>query len=139
MSALGLTLFYPNLHDTGALLTAIRLTFGTAMVASIVVAYTAIRRRDIARHRAWMIRAYALALGVSTQIFTLGFGQAIVGDTELSTALLIGAGWVINLAIAEWAIRRRFRRPPATPADQRHAAGRRAVMARSPGPILATL
>jgi len=113
LSALWLTLFYPNLHDTSALLTAIRLTFGTAMVASIVVAYTAIRRREIARHRAWMIRTYALALGVSTQIFTLGFGQAIFGDTELSTALLIGAGWVINLAIAEWAIRRRFRRPPA--------------------------
>lgn len=108
MSALWLTLFYPNLHDTGALLTAIRLTFGTAMAASIAVAYTAIRRRKIARHRAWMIRAYALALGVSTQIFTLGFGQAIFGDTELSTALLIGAGWVINLAVAEWVIRRRF-------------------------------
>jgi uncharacterized membrane protein YozB (DUF420 family) len=111
-SALWVTLFYPNLYDTGALLTAIRVTFGTAMVASIVIAYAAIKRRDIARHRAWMIRAYALALGVSTQIFTLGFGQAIFGDTELSTALLIAAGWVINLAIAEWVIRRRFRRAP---------------------------
>ena len=99
-----MTLFYPNLNDTGALLTAIRVAFGTAMVASILIAYAAIKRRDIDRHRAWMIRAYALALGVSTQIFTLGFGQAIVGDTELSTALLIAAGWVINLAIAEWAI-----------------------------------
>lgn len=113
VSALWLTLFYPNLHDTGALLTAVRLTFASAMVASIVVAFIAIRHREIARHRAWMIRAYALALGVSTQIFTLGFGQAIFGDTELSTALLIGAGWVINLAIAEWVIRRRFRRPPS--------------------------
>jgi hypothetical protein len=134
-----LTAFYPNLNDTGALLTAIRLTFGTAMVAIIVVAYTSIKRRDIARHRAWMIRAYALALGVSTQIFTLGFGQAIVGVTKLSTALLVGAGWVINLAIAEWAIRRRFRRPPGRRAgaegangatgrgDHRHAAGQRAV------------
>ena len=112
-SALWLTLFYPNLYDTGALLTAIRLTFGTAMVASIVVAYSAIKRRNIARHRAWMIRAYALALGVSTQIFTLGFGQAIVGDTRTSTALLVGAGWVINLAIAEWVIRRRFNRRPS--------------------------
>jgi uncharacterized membrane protein len=112
LSALWLTLFYPNLYDTGALLTAIRVTFGTAMVASIVIAYAAIKRRDIARHRAWMIRAYALALGVATQIFTLGFGQAIFGDTELSTALLIGAGWVINLAIAEWVIRRPFGRAP---------------------------
>ena len=30
--------FYPNLNDTGALLTAIRLAFGTAMVASILIA-----------------------------------------------------------------------------------------------------
>jgi uncharacterized membrane protein YozB (DUF420 family) len=111
-SALWVTLFYPNLNDTGALLTAIRVAFGTAMVASIVIAYAAIKRRDIARHRSWMIRAYALALGVSTQIFTLGFGQAIVGDTKLSTALLVGAGWVINLAIAEWVVRRQFRRAP---------------------------
>ena len=136
MSALWLTLFYPNLHDTGALLTAIRLTFGTAMIASIVIAFTAIKRREIARHRAWMIRAYALALGVSTQIFTLGFGQAIFGDTELSTALLIGAGWVINLAIAEWAIRRRFRRPPArgarrVPAQKERQAGSAAVTSTS--------
>jgi len=110
---LWVTLFYPNLYDTGAVLTAIRVAFGTAMAASIVIAYAAIKQHHIARHRAWMIRAYALALGVSTQIFTLGFGQAIFGDTELSTALLIAAGWIINLAIAEWAIRRRFRRASA--------------------------
>jgi hypothetical protein len=30
-----------------------------------------------------------------------------------STALLTGAVWVINLAIAEWVIRRRFRRRPS--------------------------
>jgi hypothetical protein len=32
--------------------------------------------------------------------------------SELSRALLMGAGWVINLAVAEWAIRKR----PACPA-----------------------
>jgi Predicted membrane protein (DUF2306) len=86
-SALWLTAFYPNLNATGALLTAIRLTFGTAMVASIVVAYTSIKRRDIARHRAWMIRAYALALGVSTQIFTLGPRNRETGELRCSVSL----------------------------------------------------
>jgi uncharacterized membrane protein len=112
-SAIWLTLFYPHLHDSGPLLSIFRLIFASALAASIIVAFTAIRRRDIARHREWMIRAYALGLGAATQIFTLGFGQAIFGDSVTSTALLTGAAWVINLAIAEWVIRRRFRRRPA--------------------------
>ena len=39
--------------------------------------------------------------------------------SELSNALLMGAGWVINLAVAEWAIRRHRHpvRPPVL-ADQ---------------------
>jgi hypothetical protein len=113
LSGLWLTLFYPRLHHSGALLAAIRLTFGSAMLASLVIAFVAIRRRDVLRHRKWMIRAYALGLGVATQIFTLGFGEPVFGGGELSTALLIALGWVINLAVAEWAIRRRFRQPPA--------------------------
>jgi uncharacterized membrane protein len=113
LSGLWLTLFYPRLHHHGTLLAAIRVTFGSAMVASLVIAFVAIRRRDILRHRKWMIRAYALGLGVATQIFTLGFGEPLFGTGETSTALLIALGWVINLAVAEWAIRRRFRRPPA--------------------------
>jgi uncharacterized membrane protein len=117
LSGLWLTLFYPRLNDTGALLAVIRVTFGSAMVAALVIAFVAVRRRDIVRHREWMIRAYALGLGVATQIFTLGFGEAIFGSGEVSTALLVGLGWVINLAVAEWVIRRRFKRPSrATPA-----------------------
>jgi uncharacterized membrane protein len=106
MSGLWLTLFYPNLRDSGALLFAFRVTFSTAMAASILISFTAIRRRDVPRHRTWMIRAYALGLGASTQIFTLGFGGAAFGMGEVTTALLTGAGWVINLGVAEWVIRR---------------------------------
>ena len=54
-----------------------------------------------------MIRAYAIGLGAGNQVFTLGFGEAVFGTSELSTALLNGAGWVVNLAVAEWVIRRR--------------------------------
>ena len=54
-----------------------------------------------------MMRAYALALGVGTQAFTLGFGEPVFGTGELSTALLMGAGWGINAAVAEWVIRKR--------------------------------
>ncbi len=115
LSALWLTLFSHRPEGPGALLALFRLLFGSAMVLSIVLGVTAIRRRDVPRHRAWMIRAYAIALAAGTQVFTLGIGEAVFGRTGLSTSLLTGAGWVINLAVAEWVIRRRpgARRVPA--------------------------
>jgi uncharacterized membrane protein len=109
-SALCLTLFYPRQPGTGALALLFRLAFGSGMAASIILGFTAIRRRDIARHRAWMTRAYALALGAGTQVFTQGIGHAVFGTSELTTDLCLGAGWAINLAIAEYAIRRPARR-----------------------------
>jgi len=50
------------------------------VVASIVLGFAAMRRREIARHRAWMIRAYAIALAAGTQAFAVGVGGALVGD-----------------------------------------------------------
>ncbi len=76
------------------------------MAASIVLGFTAIRRGDIARHRAWMTRAYALALGAGTQVFTLGVGNALLGTSKLHYDLMLGAGWGINLGVAEYVIRR---------------------------------
>lgn len=96
--------------DSGELLFAFRLVAGLGTVLFIVLAFTAIRRRDITHHRAWMIRAYAIGLGAGTQVFTLGFGGALFGRTELSVALLNGAGWAINLAVAEFVIHTRSRR-----------------------------
>ncbi len=92
------------------LLFLLRLLAGTGMAVSIVLGFAAIRRRDVARHRAWMIRAVAIGLGAGTQVFTLGFGEVILGETELSVALLNGAGWASNLAVAELIIRRPWRR-----------------------------
>ena len=77
-----------------------------AAVGVVVLGFAAARRRDIAAHRAWMVRAYAIGLGAGTQAFTEGFGGAIFGTGVLATDLAKGAGWVVNLAIAEWALRR---------------------------------
>jgi uncharacterized membrane protein len=104
-SGLWMTLFYPGAPG-GDLLWAIRLLAGSAVAASLVLGFTALRHRDIAAHRAWMIRAYALAVGAGTQVFTQGAGEALFGKSDLSTALSIGAGWVINAAVAEVIIRR---------------------------------
>ncbi|HEX8231112.1 MAG TPA: DUF2306 domain-containing protein [Chloroflexia bacterium] len=110
LSALWMTLFYPRPADTGELLYALRLLFGSGMIVSIVLGFVAIRRRDVIRHRAWMMRGYAIGLGAGTQVLTLAAGELIASPpSELSRALLMGAGWVINLAVAEWAIRRHLR------------------------------
>jgi uncharacterized membrane protein len=104
-SALWMTLFYPGAPG-GDVLWAARLLFGSSMAASIVLGFTAIRRRDIAAHRAWMIRAYALGLGAGTQVFTQGIGEAAFGTSDLSTGLSLSSAWAINIAVAEWVIRR---------------------------------
>jgi uncharacterized membrane protein len=107
LSALWMTLFYPRQEHTGELLYVFRLCFGSAMAASIILGFTAIRRGDVTRHLAWMTRAYALALGAGTQVFTQGGGEAVFGNGKLVNDLGQGAGWVINLAVAEYVIRRR--------------------------------
>ena len=56
-----------------------------------------------------MIRGYAIALGAGTQVLTHLPWLIFVGDTpdEFSKALMMGAGWIINIAVAEWIIRKR--------------------------------
>lgn len=116
-SALWLTLVYDPQPATGRIVFFVRLAVAPAMALCLVQGFAAIRRRDIAHHRAWMIRAYALGLGAGTQVITEGFGQAIVGDHVVAGDLEKSAAWLINLAIAECAIRRsapRRRRSAAT-------------------------
>lgn len=114
-SGLWMTLFYRGAPG-GAVLWTVRLLVGSAMAASLVLGFTAIRRRNIAAHRAWMIRSYALATGAGTQTITQGVGEAMFDTSDLSTALSLSAAWIINAAVAEWLIRRRAAAPrlPAT-------------------------
>ena len=116
-SALWMTLLYQPKPGTGDLLYVLRLVFGSAMIACLILGFTAIRRRRIAAHRAWMIRAYAIGLAAGTQAFTEGIGQALLGAGELQGDLAKAAGWVLNLVVAEWVIARQItlnRRPRHT-------------------------
>jgi hypothetical protein len=91
------------------------------MAACLVLGFTAARRRDIAAHRAWMIRAYAIGLATGTQAFTEGIGGSLFGTGVLSADFAKGAAWVINLAVAERAVRRPARRRAALPTRPQHA------------------
>ncbi len=112
-SALWLTLAYAPKPGTGELLFVFRLTFASAMAGCLVLGFNAARRRDIPAHRAWMVRAYAIGLAAGTQAFTEGIGGALWGSGVVRDDLAKGAGWVINLAIAEWAIGRAGRGQPS--------------------------
>lgn len=115
LSGLWMAQFYELPELDGALLYGFRLLFGTLMAAALVLGFAAIRRGDVHGHRAWMMRGYAIGLGAGTQVLTLLTGEMIAGPpTVLGRALLMGAGWAINLAVAEWAIRKRPN-PPVRP------------------------
>jgi hypothetical protein len=85
------------------------------MLLSILLAVVEIRRRNFRQHGAWMMRAYAIGLGAGTQALThlpwfLFFGT----PDEFTRAMLMGAGWVINLVVAEWIIHKRTPRQKRT-------------------------
>jgi uncharacterized membrane protein len=108
LSAIWMTLFYDLPSSvTGPGLSAIRLVLATAMIGAIVAAVVAIRRGDVPRHRAWMTRAYAIGLGAGTQVLVLLPWTVFIGTPgPVVYTVLMGAGWAINLVVAEVAIRR---------------------------------
>lgn len=115
-TGLWMTMTYPWPAGDGLVLYGQRLVFGTAMVASLVAGLEAIRRGNFAAHGAWMTRAYALGMGAGTQVFThLVWWQLVGRPGEAERALLMGAGWGINLLVAEWAIRGRSAPRPGAP------------------------
>ena len=105
LSGLWMTIFYPRQTGTGELAHVFRLAAGSAMAACIVLGFDAIRHGNIGRHQAWMTRAYALALGAGTQVLT-GTIAGLLPDTVVVADLALGAGWVVNLAVAEYVIGR---------------------------------
>lgn len=113
-SALWMTLFFQQKEGTTYLLYALRLVFASGMAACLVLGVTTVRRGDLAAHRAWMIRAYAIAVAAGTQAFTVGLGGALIGTAGVRYDLLMGAAWVIDLGIAEWASRRPARQATRT-------------------------
>lgn len=128
LSALWMTQFYPAANLEGPLpadfdgpfLYVIRLLAGSAMALFLCLGFAAGMRRDIPRHRAWMIRGYALGLGAGTQVFThLPWFMFPSIHGELARTLFMGAGWAINMAVAEWLISRKPRRQSSWATSQR--------------------
>jgi uncharacterized membrane protein len=112
LTGLWMAHFYPWPPGDGRVLYAERLVVGSAMFAFLVLALVAVRRRDFTSHGAWMTRAYALGVGAGTQVFTHlpWFVLADGKPGEGPRAVMMGAGWFINVVVAEWVIRTRSTR-----------------------------
>jgi cytochrome bd-type quinol oxidase subunit 2 len=116
-SGLWMTAFYDTPAIDDRAVAASRYLVGGLMLAFLVLGSAAIRRRDYAAHGAWMMRAYALALGAGTQVLTSGPPMLLFGEpSELARLIQMDAAWLINALVAELVIARRraASRKPAT-------------------------
>jgi hypothetical protein len=82
--------------------------FGLALLAALALSMAAIRDRDLARHRAWAIRAWAAGMGlgaVSLVFFPIYLvtGSAPAG---LAADILFVGSWALTIALAELVLRR---------------------------------
>ncbi|WP_214467510.1 DUF2306 domain-containing protein [Microbacterium flavescens] len=117
LSGLWMAAFSDLPAGDGPLLLVLRIVFGTYMVVSIVLGVRAIIGRRFAEHGAWMTRAYALGVAAGTQAILLIPVSIIAGSIpasahEVVRALVMGLAWLVNLTVAEFAIRRRARQTP---------------------------
>ena len=103
-SGLWMTHFYSfPLSLQGNLLYWARIILGLLMISFIVWSVLAIRSRNVPQHSAYMLRAYAIGQGASTQTL-IGIGWMILYGTEPTgsprDAMMVFA-WAFNLLIAE--------------------------------------
>ena len=109
LAGLWMAQFYAIVPADNWLLHTFRLMAGSGMAASLVLGFLAIRRGDVSTHQDWMRRAYAIGLGAGTQAVTQLPPLLLFGPPDAMTlALLMGMGWGINIAVAEWLIWRRW-------------------------------
>lgn len=107
-SGLWMSVFYDLPAQDGRGLQIVRVMVGLWMLTSLLVAFKAILLRRVACHQNWMIRAYAVAMGAGTQVFTHLPYQLLVGEVDaLSKFWLMSLGWAINVVVAEWIIVRK--------------------------------
>ena len=108
LTGLWMAHFYPWPAGDGVIVYVERLIVGAAMLVSIAMGIDAIRRRAFHEHGEWMTRAFALAMGAGTQVFTHlpWFMLSDAKPGELPRGIMMGGAWLINIVVAEWIIRR---------------------------------
>lgn len=100
-------LFFGLLMPFGGQTEAVAIAlFGGLFLVSISRAFLAIRKRQVAVHREWMIRAFALALAISTvrivgAVLDVALPLALRPPPPEQFSLSVWLGWVLTLGVAE--------------------------------------
>lgn len=91
--------------------------FGLALLIALALAMAAIRDRDILRHRAWAIRAYAVGMGLGIVALVFFPIYIVMGrpPTGLAADIIFVASWALNIVFAELVIRHSCRSAPRIP------------------------
>jgi hypothetical protein len=92
--------------------------FAALFLFSLGRGFVAIRARDVALHREWMIRSYAVAVGISTVrvvIVAIDLPLTMLGIDAVGVFLIgLWSGWILTVAAAEAWIRRTRLPAPVT-------------------------
>ena len=102
-----IALLITHLNSATVILNTARFIAGNAVILCLGISMSAIFKRNIAVHRAWMIRAYAVGMGSATVVFFFIPYMLITGSeaTGYASDLLFILAWGVNIAIAERVIR----------------------------------
>jgi uncharacterized membrane protein len=98
----GLAGLYMSLHAFGGIVS--RLGFGCLALAWLFTglrAYLAIRRRDVASHRRWMVRNFALTFAAVTLRLYLPSSIALGVAFETAYPVIAWLCWLPNVVVAE--------------------------------------
>jgi uncharacterized membrane protein len=106
-------------HEPGShafLVGLVQMPFALLWILALLRSVAALRQGDYARHGAWMTRAYAIGLAASTQ-FLLFLPWLLFAELPggVVGALTLGAGFAVNLVLAEVQLRRRRTRGNGEP------------------------
>lgn len=113
LSGLWMTGAFPHAKGDSTLLDAFRVMFGIAMTLCLLMGMYWARKRNFLRHQAWMVRGYAIGMGAGTQVVLFIPWVVLVAPPDACVrALILGAGWALNLLLAEWWVSGSTRRRP---------------------------
>ena len=105
-----------GLHaETGAVASAGFLTLGAAWIVTTGLALERVLHRDVAAHRRWMVRSYALTAAAITLRIYLPGALALRLPFPAAYPAIAWLCWVPNLLWAEWWLRQADHRTRAQP------------------------
>ncbi len=106
VSSLGLLWHFPDTYSVA--ISGGRLVFGVGLGVALFMAMQGIYKRDIARHRNWMIRAYAIGIGATAVTMVFFPIYLITGEPPkglVADIAFLGA-WTGCVVFAEVMVRR---------------------------------